>query len=350
MIRLADPFAVLLTPPPALHQGDVAEVLRRFFNLEGRLSPLVSERDQNFSLLTATGKQFVVKISNPAEDPQVTDFQNSALDHIHKADPRVPVPAVTQSVSGDKTVPITDADGRTCRMRVLTWLSGVTLQSRNSQCPEGSLGHWLARLDSALAGLTHPAQHFSLLWDISQTVRLSEILAAVEDPEARDICRRHISHFEAVVSPAVSRFRKQVIYNDMNPHNVLVDIKGQTRVVGIIDFSDIVHAPLVFDVAVACAYVCRTGSRPFDGVYRLLGAYARVIALRPEEIRWVFDLIQMRFTVGVVIANWSAARFPENRSYIMENEKRARSMLALMDRCSRDAVTARFASACGIGI
>ena len=349
MTGLADPFTVLLTPPPAFHQGDVAEVLRRFFNLEGKLSPLVSERDQNFSLLTATGKQFVVKISNPAEDPQVTDFQNGALDHVRRVDPRVPVPAIIQSVSGDKTVPINDADGRTCRMRVLTWLSGITLHSGNRQSLEDSLGHWLARLDSALADFSHPAQHFSLLWDISHTVRLSEILAAVEDPEARDICRHHVSHFKAVVSPAVSRFRKQVIYNDMNPHNVLVDPKGPTRVVGIIDFSDIVHAPLIFDVAVACAYVCQPGSRPFDGVHRLLAAYVRVIALRPGEIRWLFDLIQMRLTVGVVIANWRAARFPENRPYIMDNEKRARSMLVLMERRSRDAVTARFASACGVG-
>ena len=40
----------------------------------------------------------------------------------------------------------------------------------------------------------------------------------------------------------------------MNPDNVLVSKEDPSSVVGMIDFGDMLHAPLIKDLAVACAY------------------------------------------------------------------------------------------------
>ena len=58
-----------------------------------RAEPLVSERDRNFRLDAIDGRRYVLKFSNSAEQEQVVDFQNRALQHIAVTDPGLPVPA-----------------------------------------------------------------------------------------------------------------------------------------------------------------------------------------------------------------------------------------------------------------
>ena len=43
------------------------------------------------------------------------------------------------------------------------------------------------------------------------------------------------------------RMRGQIIHGDVHPYNVLVGAGGQ--VTGIIDFGDMVHGPLILDLA-----------------------------------------------------------------------------------------------------
>ena len=57
--------------------------LREHYGLRVECRQLVSERDQNFHLTTAdNGREFVLKIANSAEDPQVTHCQIEALLHL----------------------------------------------------------------------------------------------------------------------------------------------------------------------------------------------------------------------------------------------------------------------------
>ncbi|WP_449376157.1 phosphotransferase [Bosea thiooxidans] len=59
--------------------------------LAGEASELTGERDRNYHL-RAGDAHYVLKVSNPAEDPQVIDFQTRALLHIAAVDPGLPVP------------------------------------------------------------------------------------------------------------------------------------------------------------------------------------------------------------------------------------------------------------------
>ena len=62
---------LLETPAPGFTAEEVKEVARKLYGLSGALSPLDSERDQNFRIITEAGDQFVIKIANSAEDAAV---------------------------------------------------------------------------------------------------------------------------------------------------------------------------------------------------------------------------------------------------------------------------------------
>ena len=345
-----DPFAVLVTPPPAFDEREVAELLRDQFDLGGKLSALPSERDQNFSLTVDTGAKFVVKISNPAEDPVVTDFQNRVLEHLSHVDLQTLVPTVLRATNGERIVSRTDIDGRSCAVRVLTWQYGVPLVSVEAASLGEPLGHCLADLDARLAGFSHPGQHYSLLWDVSNALQLAHHTNAIQDATKREMCERHLDRFESAIAPVMPLLRSQVIYNDMNPGNILVDPENTDRVVGIIDFGDIVHAPLIVDLAVACSYLCGASPDSLDDTHRLLSAYSSRISLEATEVELLFDLILTRLAIGIIIAHWRVAQFPGNKEYIMVSESRTSATLAWMAAQSRNQMSEQLANACGIRI
>jgi Ser/Thr protein kinase RdoA (MazF antagonist) len=108
---------------------------------------------------------------------------------------------------------------------------------------------------------------------------------------------------------------------------VLLTDSVEPRVTGIIDFGDAVSAPLVVDLAVACAYVLDDSSQPFLRARAMIDAYHTANPLRAEELELLFDLISARLLMTVTITHWHVAKNPANRAYIMRNCPRAMAIL-----------------------
>ena len=81
-MSLPDSLDAIASKPPDVPEQVIAEHLSAHYGLQGELTPLVSERDQNLRLRTAGGDSYVVKIANVAEAERVTRFQVSALLHL----------------------------------------------------------------------------------------------------------------------------------------------------------------------------------------------------------------------------------------------------------------------------
>jgi hydroxylysine kinase len=82
------PMSVFTTPPPALSESAIQDLVRRHYGLEGEVSPLISERDYN-ARLQVGGQSYVLKISNAAEDPAQVALQNAAMIHLELTGPQV---------------------------------------------------------------------------------------------------------------------------------------------------------------------------------------------------------------------------------------------------------------------
>jgi Ser/Thr protein kinase RdoA (MazF antagonist) len=336
-----DPFLIFTTPVPALGIDVAERVLHDNFMMSGALTPLASERDQNFLVAASDGNSFVLKIANSAESPSVTDFQSGALLHIADTAPELAVPRLVKTRDGQASVSVTALDGREHVVRLITWLDGTPLQQHegDTRCAD-LLGTCLAGLGQSLRTYEHPASDHALLWDLKQAAALRELLDSVHDPALRRLCSERLDAFDIRVEPRLNTVRWQVIHNDLNPSNVLVD-ENSGEVVGVIDFGDMVRSPLVVDVAVAAAYLLRDDDDPLADVVSFVQAYSAVEPLDGTDIDLLFDLVLTRATMTVLITHWRATQYPENRDYILRNEARARRMLGLMSGLSTQEVTRR---------
>jgi Ser/Thr protein kinase RdoA (MazF antagonist) len=287
----------------------------------GVVKRLSSERDETFLFTRTDGTAFILKIANPAEDPAALEFQDGALLHLEAAAPAVPVPRLVPTLKGEPSHTLSSSDGPRI-MRLLTFLDGE-LQYRTpaSEAQSRNVGRVLAELGLGLKDYDGRPPEGKLMWDISHMLDLAAVVGDVA-PERRAPVEAVLSEFERSLPAIAALERRQIIHNDFNPHNVLLDPAEPTRVVGIIDFGDMVHATLINDLAVALSYHLASdnwGAR--TGAF--LDGFLSARALEPAEIELLPLLVRCRLAMSVIIAEWRSARFPENRAYIMRNHAAA---------------------------
>ena len=334
--------AALSTAVPALALDEVAALVARLYGVEGSIAPLAGERDQNCSVTGADGRRYVFKISNPSEPVAVVDFQIAALEHMARVAPGLPVPRVLRTLGGRTRDSITLGAGVHATVRMLTYLDGIQIkETPRTAAQRRAMGTGLAELDLALQGFSHPAAQHDLLWNVSTAHRLASKLDGIVDAPRRALAAAFMRRFTDHVLPRLGEVRAQVIHNDYHLYNVLVAPAEQARIVGIIDFGDMLHAPLVGEVGTAAAFHMTGNADPFEGPAQFIGAYHAVLPLTEVEQDILADLIATRHLITALISEWRAARYPANRAYIMRHNPAAWEALAQMAGLSRDAVRDR---------
>ena len=313
-------IGTLDTAPPAFSASAVESLLREKYDIHGEAKLLVSERDQNFRISIDGTPRFLLKIANAAELEEALDYENSALEHLHTVAPDLPTPKIIKATDGSATVQIDSADRTPHFVRLMTWMSGVMLREVEPTVTlRRELGARLAHLGLGLRGYFHPAAAKPILWDITRIPELRDVVSYIDNEPLRDFCIAFIRRFADSIGPRLLPLRAQVIYNDLNPSNVLVTTNGSSSVSGIVDFGDMVHAPLICDVAVGAAYQLADDDDPLAAALDFVAAYHRVTPLEPSELDIVFDLIVARLVATTVITAWRAKQYPENRNYILRN-------------------------------
>jgi Ser/Thr protein kinase RdoA (MazF antagonist) len=224
-------------------------------------------------------------------------------------------------------------------MTLSSFLEGQLLsKSPRSDRQRRALGAAVASFDTALQGYAHPGADHELLWDIQRATFLNEILpaAARSCPEPLrpwSLVHDALCRFEAEVRPRLAGLRSQVIHGDFNPHNVMVRVDDPGVVSGIMDFGDMVRAPMVNDLAIAACY--HLDGETIDSVADIVAGFHGVLPLLPDEVDLLIDLMATRLCAAVTITQWRARANPDNSRYILKNTSIAwqgLKRLALMDR------------------
>jgi len=327
----------LSTAAPSLGLDDVVALAGRLYGIHGRATPLAGERDQNCCIETEAGIRYVIKISNPSEQLAVVDFQIAALEHIARTAPELPVPRVVRTLDGRARGAVSLAGGSEVAVRMLTFLDGVQIrETPRTAAQRRAMGATLAALDLALRDFTHPGAKHDLLWNVSTAHRLAFKLDGVVDPARRALAAEFMQRFVDHVLPRLPELRAQVIHNDYHLYNVLVADGDRERIAGVIDFGDMLHAPLVGEVATAAAFHMTGSADPFEGPAKFVGAYHAALPLTPIEQDIVADLMATRHLITALISEWRAVRYPENRAYIMRHNPAAWEALAQLADLSRN--------------
>lgn len=312
--------ATLLTSAHPLSGRDIELLASQAYGLEGEVSLLSGERDQTFLLRQKDGAAFVVKAVHPAEDPGVIDFQTQVHLHLMRQARAPHVPAVLMNAKGAWITWHVDHHGTERAIRVMNFIDGRPLHlAGTSQAQREAVGAALASLVKALADFDHPQAKQTLLWDVRHAGKLVPMINSLASARQVAIARYFLARFLNEILPRMSGLRSQVIHNDLNKYNMLVDPHDDERIAGVLDFGDMVHAPIVQDIAVACAYQFGDSSHPLEDSAQCAAAFYRHLPLDAAELDVLPDIMAARYLITVLITAWRAKRHPENSAYILRH-------------------------------
>ena len=274
-------------------------IAEKCFGIQASAEELPSERDRNFLLTAREGEKFVLKIANANEQREVIDAQNAMLDHLAA---RVSFcPRVVPALSGKRLEVV---DGHL--VRVLTYLPGKPLAKIETQSPDllYDLGRKLGQLSGALVEFDHPGTHRAFHWDLAEGEKVVERYGAqIKKGWVRELVTGY--H----VDVGLGGLRRSVVHGDANDYNVLVE---RDKVVGLIDFGDVVHSYTVGDLAIAVAYVVLGKSDPYVAAAPVIEGYCEEFELNRDELNAVWPLVRLRLCMSVCIAAHQQAAQPEN--------------------------------------
>lgn len=280
------------------------------------LERLDTERDDTFRATTARG-DVLLKIAHPADDPAVIDFQVRAMQHVHDADPGIPIQRVLPARDGAITAAV---DGRVAR--VLTYLHGdLVLEEPRPPSLYAEAGRMLGRLNRALASYEHPAADRDLVWDLP---RLPDLLPDASDPLHIEVMLR----FAAETAPALVRLPHQVIHNDGHPGNLLVDPANPGTMSGILDFGDALRSARICDLGVSLAYLVPDAPHPWPDVDAFLGGFEDAVPLLPEE-RALLPMLMAARTIMRTVVNQRLHRDRDEdlHGFYARNDRKLRRIL-----------------------
>jgi 4-aminobutyrate aminotransferase-like enzyme/Ser/Thr protein kinase RdoA (MazF antagonist) len=327
----------------------LAEFAREHWNIEGELAPLDGERDQNHRIETADGASYVLKVSAAGESEGAVEFQVAALEHLERHAADLPVPRIIASRAGKDLEWLTAADGARHMVRLLSWLPGTPL-SRGEPLRLTALRNaaaFQARLARGLQGLFHAeARHF-VAWDIQRALLLDPGVQAWVADDAKTLCAELFARLPREVLPRLPALRAQVVHGDGHADNLLRAGPDSDEIVGVIDFGDMVHAPLVQDLAVTLASFARHGEMSLDNALAQVTAWNAVLPLTDDELAILHDLVLLRLATALCLYDFRIRTLEKPPAWLSEERPdivRALKRFLALDRAEAHE---RYRAACG---
>ena len=340
---------LLETQPPKFTAKEVKDIANRLYGLTGKLSPLDSERDQNFRIKTKTGNQFVIKIANNAETPAMIDMQIKALEHITQTNPDLSVPEVLFSRNGLAIEQVQAQNGAKHGFRILTYLPGIPPKDDPTELALlRPMGASLAQLAQSLRGFFHSGANYELLWDLKHTSKLRQYLPHITDANHHELASYFLDRFDQNVLPQIPKLRAQILHNDLTPDNIIVAENDPGCIVGMIDFGDMTHTLLIIDLATTIAQMLRGHADLLGVAVEIIAGYHEINPLEDAELRILYDLIAARLTMLNVIAAWRVTLHPENREYITGGVEETWRTLEAWRALDPADITKKFFRTCGL--
>lgn len=341
----AEDLLALRARPPEVGVETAARVAREVYGLEARITPLDGERDRNFRLEDPEGRRYVLKFIDREASDEVVLGQSAALAYLAARDPTLPVPRIIPTRSRENLARIGSGEARDVRVRLLTYLTGRPIQAFH---PAGKsllreVGRRVAQLDQALAGFFHPALHQPIVWDIRHAGALLPLVSDVHPTALRELVVESLRPLEELLARLASH-HAQAIHGDCHGRNVLVDESG-SECTGVIDLGDMIQAPLAVEVAVALAELLTDGVADLPALAELVSGYARAQELRRLDIELLFDSMNARIALGVLIQTWRSHHGGDPGTALMEASANA---LRLLLHAGKQELTRQWLEAAGV--
>ncbi len=343
-------MAIVEQIAPQFTQEDAARLAETVYGLTATARPMPSYADQNFLMEDVSGRRFVLRIANAAEDPAVLDLQQKALAYLAAHFPTPSFQQVCETTSGQTMTVVDGAGGARHHVWMVTYLPGRMMVDVKPQTPRllRSLGRFLGTMDRVLEGFTHPAMRQGLIWDLKNAQAIRPHLAHINNPERRALAEPFLERFEEVVEPLLPALGKSFIQNDGNDYNVLVSGTGSdAEVTGLLDFGDMVHTPTVCEPAIAAAYALLGKAGPLAAAAQVIGGYHEAHPLTEQELAVLYGLIGARLCSSVLLSAYRKTLEPDN-DYLMVSAQPVWKAMEILADVPPNFAHYTFRYACGL--
>lgn len=296
--------------PPDPNEETVRRVARECYGLEGAMDRLRGERSHNTLVTRADGRRFVLKIASAAEPRATVEFHARALVHLERSAPDLPVARVHCSVDGE-LVPSVELAGAVHAVHLVSHLPGTPFVDGQELSDRAldAIGSLLGRTAAALADFDDPAADGFMPWDVANGLILDDGLWGGVGRRSRDLLAPGRDRLVAVTA-AMATLPRQIIHNDGHAGNLLRPDASSERVVGLIDFGDLVRTVTAADVGVAGANLVPHQRDPIGALAALTAGFRRQHPLSDREIEAIPDLVLARLTLSTLLVEYQLVHAP----------------------------------------
>jgi 4-aminobutyrate aminotransferase-like enzyme/Ser/Thr protein kinase RdoA (MazF antagonist) len=308
----------MLDQTPRFDLAAAEHLAREHFGIDGRATPLPSERDQNFLIRGADGSRLVLKVANATEPRAMVEAQQRAITHL--AARLDTTPRVMSTVNGRALAEATGDGGARHLVWAISWIDGVPLSGvrHRSIALFEDLGRQVGALQRELLDFDHPALHRDFYWDLATARAIIDMnRPLVGDAAMGLVVDRLVERIDEHTVPHLASVRRAMIHGDLNDGNILVagGTGPETRnqhVVGIVDFGDMVHSYRVGELAIAIAYAMLDRDDPLEVAAAVVRGYCERSALDDNEVAAIYGLAMLRLCASVCIAASQQRAAPHN--------------------------------------
>jgi len=314
-------IADLRFDPPNLLVEAAQQLALTHFGVVGEFSALAGERDQNFRVRCADGRQYVFKISGSSEPDEVVEMQVQALSHIAQRDSDLPVPRVIPGLDG-RLICHAHHAGTRHALRLLSWLPGWPYQEGPFPSSAGlrDLGGFIARLGKSLEGFDHPAARHFMPWSLANGLVFSKQLKSLLPAQLGGWLPDYLEHLQSDVYPRLMAQRQQMIHQDGHGGNLLRSADSGEAVSGVIDFGDMIYGPLICDLAACVSDFLEAADDPVVAAGDMCAGYHAVLPLQEEELELLLDLVMTRQIMTLQLFEFRRLNMENPPSFVTDEQ------------------------------
>jgi len=303
------------TVKPQIDTDCIINFLNQNYKISGELVELQGYCDLNQLLTSADGQRFIIKISNQSASLSNLEMQNEAMQYLHQFS--LAVPAVLDNLAGKNISQIEAADGQNYNLRVLSFLEGTfyadTETSTHNHLLWQNLGSMVGKIDAKLSQFDHRGAYRFLEWDLAQGFAMCQMKKHLLQQPQSALVEHFLNYYQTKVLPQLSELPQGIIHSDANDYNVLVDdLEKPQKIVGLIDFGDMVFSHLVNELAICCAYAMMGQQQPIETIKSISVGYHQQRNLSPVELNVLIPLIALRLCTTLCNAAYAYSKEPEN--------------------------------------
>lgn len=330
-----------------LENSKVIDLVKEYYDLHVQVKELPGYDEWNYLLTTDSDVRYVLKANRGTSSESALYAQNEAMEYLEKKGMSGYFPSPIRNVN-HRTITEVSFPEESYYIRLLSYLPGTFLAETKGQSDTllRNYGTFIGTMDTILDNFTHAGARRYIDWDIQHTLDWRKYLPFITSHENRRIASYFLMQFEEIVLPVNSGLRRKVIHNDVNDWNLLVD--GETGdITGLIDFGDIVYAPVINNIAIALSYIMMGKEDPLRVACYVLSNYHQQYPLQEEEVDLLYYLIAARLCLSVLHSAYQRSSGSTNEHHFL-SEKQAWKLLHDLLRTNPLKAQQEFRNACGM--